>query len=93
MRFKSGLYDDFYIDDNISGYTFNRPAFSKMMKKVKIGEIDVVIVKDLSRIGRHNGRVLVLIDEFKNMQKNLIAVSEMGGTYDVLINYGKLLWV
>ena len=76
--------DDFYIDDNISGYTFNRPAFSKMMKKVKIGEIDVVIVKDLSRIGRHNGRVLVLIDEFKNMQKNLIAVSEMGGTYDVL---------
>ena len=69
--------DDFYIDDNISGYTFNRPAFSKMMKKVKIGEIDVVIVKDLSRIGRHNGRVLVLIDEFKNMKKNLIAVSEM----------------
>ena len=40
--------DDFYIDDNISGYTFNRPAFSKMMKNVKIGEIDVVIVKDLS---------------------------------------------
>ena len=31
--------DDFYIDDNVSGYTFNRPAFSKMMKKVKIGEI------------------------------------------------------
>ena len=27
--------DDFYIDDNVSGYTFNRPAFSKMMEKVK----------------------------------------------------------
>ena len=75
---------DFYIDDNVSGYTFNRPEFSKMMNKVQEGNIDVVIAKDLSRIGRNNGRVLVLIDEFKNMQKNLILVSEMGGTYDVL---------
>ena len=75
---------DFYIDDNVSGYTFNRPEFSKMMEKVKGGKIDVVIAKDLSRIGRNNGRVLVLIDEFKNMQKNLILVSEMGGSYDVL---------
>ena len=61
---------DFYIDDNVSGYTFNRPAFSKMIEKVKGGKVDVVIVKDLSRIGRNNGRVLVLIDDFKNMQKN-----------------------
>ena len=74
---------DFYIDDNVSGYTFNRPEFSKMIQKVKGGKIDVVIAKDLSRIGRNNGRVLVLIDEFKNMQKNMILVSEMGGTYDV----------
>ncbi len=75
---------DIYIDDNVSGYTFNRPEFTKMIEKVKGGNIDVVIAKDLSRIGRNNGKVLVLIDEFKNMQKNLILVSEMGGTYDVL---------
>ena len=75
---------DFYIDDNVSGYTFNRPEFTKMLEKVKGGKIDVVIAKDLSRIGRNNGKVLVLIDQFKNMQKNLILVSEMGGTYDVL---------
>ena len=75
---------DIYIDDNVSGYTFNRPEFTKMIEKVKGGKIDVVIAKDLSRIGRNNGKVLVLIDEFKNMQKNLILVSEMGGTYDVL---------
>ena len=74
---------DFYIDDNVSGYTFNRPEFTKMLEKVKGGKIDVVIAKDLSRIGRNNGKVLVLIDEFKNMQKNMILVSEMGGTYDV----------
>ncbi|MGN1326887.1 MAG: recombinase family protein, partial [Clostridia bacterium] len=76
--------ENFYIDDNVSGYTFNRPEFSKMMERVKEGKIDAVIAKDLSRIGRNNGRVLVLIDEFKNMQKNLILVSEMGGSYEVL---------
>lgn len=75
---------DFFIDDNVSGYTLDRPDFSKMLRKVQRGEIDVVLAKDLSRIGRNNGKVLVLIDEFKSMQKNLILVSEMGGCYDVL---------
>ena len=83
----------FYIDDNVSGYTFNRPEFSKMIEKVKGGKIDVVIVKDLSRVGRNNGRVLVLIDDFKNMQKNLIAVSEMGGSYDVLNDRDDLIGI
>ena len=55
--------ENFYIDDNVSGYTFNRPEFSKMMNKVKGGNIDVVIAKDLSRIGRNNGKVLVLISK------------------------------
>ena len=44
--------DDFYVDDNFSGYIFDRPDFTKMMSKVQKGEIDVVIAKDLSRIGR-----------------------------------------
>ena len=56
---------DFFIDDNFSGYTFDRPDFSKMLKKVQRGEIDVVLAKDLSRIGRNNGKVLVLLDDFK----------------------------
>lgn len=76
--------EDFYIDDNVSGYTFEREQFSLMMSKVRKGDIDVVLAKDLSRIGRNNGKVLVLIDEFKTMQRNLILVCEMGGVYDVL---------
>ena len=76
--------ESFFIDDNVSGYTLDRPAFTKMISKVQKGDIDVVLAKDLSRIGRNNGKVLVLLDEFKAMQKNLILVSEMGGTYDVL---------
>lgn len=72
-----------YIDDNVSGYTFNRPAFRRMLEDLDEDVIDVVIAKDLSRIGRNNGKVLTLIDDFKKENKNLILVSEMGGVYDV----------
>ena len=72
-----------YIDDNVSGYTFNRPAFRRMLEDLDEDVIDVVVAKDLSRIGRNNGKVLTLIDDFKKANKNLILVSEMGGVYDV----------
>lgn len=75
--------ENMYIDDNVSGYTFDRPKFAKMLENVSLGKIDVVIAKDLSRIGRNNGKVLCLIEDLKKAGKNLILVSEMGGVYDV----------
>ena len=75
--------ENVYIDDNVSGYTFDRPKFAQMLENVSAGKIDVVIAKDLSRIGRNNGKVLCLIEDFKKSGKNLILISEMGGVYDV----------
>ena len=75
--------ENVYIDDNVSGYTFNRPGFTQMLENVNSGKIDIVIAKDLSRIGRNNGKVLCLIEDFKKSGKNLILISEMGGVYDV----------
>ena len=43
---------DCYIDDGISGTTFERPGFLKMIEQIEQGKINMVIVKDLSRIGR-----------------------------------------
>ncbi len=40
------------IDDGYSGVLFDRPAFQEMMQMIKAGEINCVIVKDLSRLGR-----------------------------------------
>ena len=40
------------IDDGYSGIIFDRPAFKKMMQDVTDGNINCVIVKDLSRLGR-----------------------------------------
>lgn len=82
---KGWVISKFYIDDNYSGYSFSRPDFKEMIEKVESGSIDIVLAKDLSRIGRNNGKLLVLIDDvFKANERNLILVSEFGGVYNVL---------
>lgn len=40
------------IDNGYSGILFDRPAFKEMMQQITDGEINCVIVKDLSRLGR-----------------------------------------
>ena len=42
----------FYIDDGISGTTFNRAGFQSMIADVEAGKVKRVIVKDMSRLGR-----------------------------------------
>lgn len=41
-----------YSDDGWSGTTFDRPAFQEMIRDIKRGEINLVMTKDLSRLGR-----------------------------------------
>ncbi len=41
-----------YVDDGYTGTNFNRPSFKKMIDDAKKGRIQVILVKDLSRLGR-----------------------------------------
>ena len=44
---------DEYIDDGISGTTFQRPEVQRLLNDAKTGVINTIIVKDLSRFGRN----------------------------------------
>lgn len=43
---------DIYADDGFTGTNFNRPDFIRLKNDIEQGKIDLVITKDLSRLGR-----------------------------------------
>ncbi len=50
------IYDE-YVDDGYSGTTFDRPEFNRMLCDIEEGHVNVILTKDLSRLGRNNALV------------------------------------
>ena len=42
----------YYLDDGVSGTTFDRPGFNRLVQDATDGKINLVLCKDLSRLGR-----------------------------------------
>ena len=72
---RGAVIDRWYEDDGISGYIFDRPGFQQMMGDLD-RDVDTVYVKDFSRLGRHNAKVLLLLDEFQERGKHLIVIDD-----------------
>lgn len=42
----------YFVDDGVSGTTFDREGFKQMVREIEAGKVGTIIVKDLSRLGR-----------------------------------------
>ena len=58
-----------YVDDGFSGTTFDRPAFNELIKDIENKEINMVITKDLSRLGRDYIKSGYYLEEYFPMKK------------------------
>lgn len=77
-----------FVDDGYSGGNFNRPGFKEMLKQLEQGKANLVITKDLSRLGRdmreasyyaeqffpeHGIQFLAIADNFDTEHDNIMA--------------------
>ena len=68
----------YYVDDGYTGTNFNRPAFQELLDDIDMGYISVVMVKDLSRLGRDYVTVGHYTDNyFPEHNVRFIAVNDM----------------
>ena len=44
----------FFVDDGVSGVTYDHPGFQAMLAEIEAGRVAVCISKDLSRLGRNS---------------------------------------
>lgn len=50
---ENGFFNpQFFVDDGYSGTTFDRPSWNELLERIENEEVSVLIVKDLSRLGR-----------------------------------------
>lgn len=56
-----------YSDQGISGYKENRPGFQKMIEDARAGNIDLIVVKSVSRFARNTETVLKFSRELKSI--------------------------
>ena len=69
---------DTYVDDGYTGTDFNRPEFQRLLEDMRKGNINCVIVKDLSRLGRNYIEVGNYIEQiFPLFNIRFIAINDL----------------
>ena len=72
----------FYVDDGVSGTTWEREGFKAMLADIEAGKVGTVITKDLSRLGRDYLKTGELIEiVFPDYDVRYIAVNDGVDTF------------
>lgn len=69
-------------DDNASGMNFRRDGVAQIIKAAEARQIDAVLVKDLSRLGRHKTQTALFIDFLREHNIRVISVTEGIDTFN-----------
>ena len=65
-----------FTDDGVSGTRFDRPGFMAMMEEVEDGNVEAIIVKDMSRLGRDYLKVGQVMELLRQRGVRLIAIND-----------------
>lgn len=65
-----------FTDDGVSGTRFDRPGFMAMMEEVEAGNVEAIIVKDMSRLGRDYLKVGQIMEILRQKGVRLIAIND-----------------
>lgn len=84
VKEKGFIFVGEYVDDGYSGTNFERPGFTKMIEDIKNKMVNLVIVKDLSRLGRDHVMTGYYIERF--FPENNIRFISLQENYDSAIN-------
>lgn len=83
------------FDDNVSGMHFNREGIEKIYEAVEAGVMDAIVVKDLSRLGRHRTQTALFIDFLRENHIRVLSATEGIDTFnendDLIIGFKGLV--
>lgn len=68
-------------DDNVSGMKFSRRGLDMLTAAVDAAKIDAVVVKDLSRLGRHRTQTALFIDYLREKSVRVFSATEGVDTF------------
>lgn len=74
------IIKEILYDDGLTGTNFNRPGFQKLLDLISSKQINCILIKDLSRLGRNFLKVSYYVEEY--FPKRNIRLISINDNYD-----------
>ena len=75
-----GKVVEIYADEGLSAKNTKRPAFQRMLKDIKLGKINLILVSDLSRLSRNILDFCILLEDLKKANAKFLSLKELFDT-------------